>query len=288
MSKPQPLSLEIPGLRIAAKAWGDPDGPRVLATHGWLDNANTWDRLAPELPEFRIVAIDFPGHGLSEHKPPSVPYHFLDLMAELSFVADALEWDRFSLLGHSMGAGASSLLAGVFPERVQRLVLVEALGPMVEDPDQAPNRMRLAIEAENRRREPRKRAYASIDEAVEKIAAVTNMQPTSARILIERGMTEADDGFRWRADNRLRLPSRVRFSERQTHAFMSQISCPTLLIRATDGWSYDEKVMAARVAKVADLQLAELPGHHHLHLDAAAEVAALVRPFLRPLLETKA
>jgi pimeloyl-ACP methyl ester carboxylesterase len=288
MSSPEPLSLEIPGLRIAAKAWGPRDGPRVLATHGWLDNANTWDRLAPELPGFRIVSIDFPGHGLSEHKSPAVPYHFLDLMAELSFVADALKWDRFSLLGHSMGAGVSSMLAGTIPERVERMILVESLGPLVEDPDEAPVRMQMAIEAEKKRRAPKKRSYASLDEAAEKIAAVTNMEEPSARILIERGMVQTEDGFEWRADNRLRIPSRVRFSERQVHAFLARITCPILLIRALDGWEFDEELMAARVAKLAEVRMAELPGRHHLHLDTPTAVADLVRPFLQPLLEGEA
>ena len=283
MSTSEPLSLEIPGLRLAAKAWGPVDGPRVLATHGWLDNANTWDRLAPALLGLRIVAIDFPGHGLSDHKPMATPYHFLDLVAELSFVADALEWERFSLLGHSMGAGVSSLLAGTIPDRVNRTVLIEGLGPLVEDPGAAATRMQMAIDAEKRRRASQKRTYLSLEDAARKIATVTSMDESSARILIDRGMEEGDGGYHWRADPRLRLPSRVRFSEQQVHSFLSRITCPTLLVRATNGWDFDEGVMTERVAKIADVELVELPGRHHLHLDDPITVAAKVGPFQEAL-----
>lgn len=280
-----PLQLDVRGLRLAARAWGPEDGPRVLAGHGWLDNAATWDRLAPLLGGLRIVAIDFPGHGLSAHRPQASPYHFLDLIAELGACADALGWDRFSLLGHSMGAGVASLLAGTFPERIDRMVLVEGLGPMVELPQKAAERMAMAIEAEKKRSGKKKRVFADLDEAAEKIAAVTQMRPDSARILLERGMRPVDGGLTWRADSRLRLPSRVRFSEAQVTSFLTRITCPTLLVRARDGFDFDAEVMRARAAEIADLELVELDGHHHLHLDDPQAVAAVIVPFLQPLLD---
>ncbi len=124
------IELQLPHIRIAAREWGDPDGEPVLAIHGWLDNAASFDTLAPMLPGLHLVAIDLPGHGRSQHRPPGVVHHFVDWVPEVAAAADALGWDSFSLLGHSMGAGIASLVPAVFPGRVRRVVLLEGAGPL--------------------------------------------------------------------------------------------------------------------------------------------------------------
>lgn len=52
------LELQTPWLRLAARAWGPSGGLPVLAVHGWLDNAASFDVLAPLLPGMRLVAVD--------------------------------------------------------------------------------------------------------------------------------------------------------------------------------------------------------------------------------------
>ena len=66
---PEEVEIQTSTLRLVAKCWGKPEGLPVLALHGWLDNAATFDHLAPFLPEFRLVSLDLPGHGFSDHRP---------------------------------------------------------------------------------------------------------------------------------------------------------------------------------------------------------------------------
>ena len=122
---PEELEIQTSTLRLSAKCWGSPAGMPVLAFHGWLDNAATFDHLAPCLKEFRLVSIDLPGHGLSEHRSSSSSYHFSDMIVEMLEVLDVLGWHRFSLLGHSMGAGVASYLAGTIPEKIKSVILIE-------------------------------------------------------------------------------------------------------------------------------------------------------------------
>jgi len=61
-----------------------------------------------------MVAIDLPGHGWSDHRGPQAAYHLVDYVADLLDVADALGWERFGLLGHSLGAGIASVLREPF------------------------------------------------------------------------------------------------------------------------------------------------------------------------------
>uniref|UniRef100_A0A8C9HD83 AB hydrolase-1 domain-containing protein n=1 Tax=Piliocolobus tephrosceles TaxID=591936 RepID=A0A8C9HD83_9PRIM len=98
------LKLAVPWGHIAAKAWGSLQGPPVLCLHGWLDNANSFDRLIPLLPQdFYYVAMDFGGHGLSSHYSPGVPYYQQTFVSEIRRVVADLKWNRFSILGHSFG-----------------------------------------------------------------------------------------------------------------------------------------------------------------------------------------
>ena len=51
------LEIQTSSIRLVAKCWGNPDGLPVLAFHGWLDNAATFDNLAPLLPDLRILSL---------------------------------------------------------------------------------------------------------------------------------------------------------------------------------------------------------------------------------------
>ncbi|MEE6517181.1 hypothetical protein FKM82_027230, partial [Ascaphus truei] len=78
------LRFAVPWGQLAAKAWGPQEGRPVLCLHGWLDNANTFDRLIPLLPQAcHYVALDFSGHGMSSHRPPGVRYEHLDYVTDV-------------------------------------------------------------------------------------------------------------------------------------------------------------------------------------------------------------
>ena len=136
----QPFELEVGGTRVAGLR-NSGDGPRVLALHGWLDNAASFVPLAPHLASLQLVAIDLPGHGHSAHLPAGASYTTAAAICHVLDVADALGWDRFSLLGHSMGAGIASLTASV-SDRVERLVAIEALGGLRGPEEETAHRLR--------------------------------------------------------------------------------------------------------------------------------------------------
>ena len=93
MSQGRETAIDIALGRIAALRWGEPGMPRVLALHGWLDNAASFVPLAPHLPGIDLVAIDLPGHGHSAHLPPGADYSFALAMHNVLDVADALGWE---------------------------------------------------------------------------------------------------------------------------------------------------------------------------------------------------
>jgi pimeloyl-ACP methyl ester carboxylesterase len=271
---PRALSLATPGGTLAAVAHGPEDGVPVLALHGWLDNAASFERLAPLLPpEVQLVALDMPGHGLSDHHPPGFLYGFVDMVAAVHHAVQALGWERFGLVGHSLGAAVAATLAGAFPDAVQRLVLLEGLGPLTTPAEAFPQRLRDALADETRRRDRRPPVYPDVEHAAQRWAEAARVTIDSARILCARGCVEVElpDGTRgvtWRSDPRLRVGSRLRLTEEQVLASLSAITCPTLLVRARDGFDFAPEVMRRRRAALRDATLLEIDGGHHAHLDA--------------------
>lgn len=280
--QPEELDIPIPGLRLSALAWGPADGRPVLALHGWLDNAASFSRLAPLLADCRVVALEFPGHGHSGHRPVGCRYHFIDYVADTVAALDALGWERCVLLGHSLGGAVASILAGACPERVACLALIEALGPLPARPGESPGQFAEHCRRQRRLDPSRTPVYESIEEAVEARVQATGMGEAAARPIVERGLRPTADGrFAWRTDPRLTLPSLQRLAESQVLEYLAGIEAETLLLMAKGHNEYiGRDVVAERLRRVRGLQLLTLGGSHHLHLDDPDVTAAALGPFL--------
>jgi pimeloyl-ACP methyl ester carboxylesterase len=276
MTGAREISVALPHLRLAARAWGDPALPRLIALHGWLDNAASFDRLAPLLCEhFHIVALDLPGHGQSGHRPPGAWYHYVDYLGEVLAAADLLGWQRFGLLGHSLGGTVASVLAAACPERVERLLLIEALGPLAGEAEQALAQLQRALTQRSALQGKALRVFASEEEAVRARAQASDLSPGAARILVTRGIRAVSGGFVWSSDPRLTLASPQRYVEAQIQALLEGIRAPTQLILAEPAPVFlAEGMINARVARVPGIEVVRLPGHHHLHLEDPQPVAA--------------
>jgi pimeloyl-ACP methyl ester carboxylesterase len=278
------LWVQLAGVRVAAKSWGSEDGEPLLALHGWLDNAATFDGLAPRLADrARVVAVDLPGHGLSEHRAAGELYHHVDWVLDVARIAVALGWTQFGLLGHSMGAGVASLFAGTFPERVTRLVLLEGLGPLSAQPQEAPERMAIGITRTLAvDRGSSMRVYPDLASVAKRLQqSGTGMTYAAALTLAERGTREDASGARvWRSDPRLRVPSLLRLSEEHVHTFLRRIACPVLIVRANQGYPLDESWVKRQLLCLRDVRVEHVAGGHHVHLDAPERVAPPVRKHL--------
>ncbi len=265
----------IKGRRIAARCWHDASLPPLLALHGWQDNAASFDRLAPLLPDFHIVAMDFAGHGFSDWRADGMRYHTLDHVDDVLGVVDQLGWERFRLVGHSMGAGIGLLLAGAMPERVSALMLIDGLGPWGSEADEAPRILHDAL-CEWREYEPRpERVFADHELAVvARRRGFTPLSEEAARILCSRSLKEVEGGFSWTTDRRVRHHSSSRLTEAQVTAFLEAIEIPVLLLKAENGFAAAAEMFARRWQAVRQGELVTLPGGHHLHLDESPEQVA--------------
>ena len=69
------IEFELPNYTLRGFTNGNIDAPILLCLHGWLDNSASFQPLNQYLSDFHVIAIDLPGHGLSDHKSPDAYYH---------------------------------------------------------------------------------------------------------------------------------------------------------------------------------------------------------------------
>lgn len=283
MRPPEGDALTLAGrvTPLAALRWNAGAAHRVLAIHGWLDNAMSFAPLAAHLPNCEIVAIDLPGHGRSGHLPAGSWYHFIDYLDDALDALDALGWSRCHLLGHSLGGAVASILAAAAPERVDRLLLIEALGPLALTPGKAAESLRRGVADRRGASEKQKRVIPTADAAVDARLMATPMARRSAELLVARNLETVDGGVIWRSDPRLRLASPVRFDESQIQQWIAAIEAPTLVLAADQHPPYFEPAQRdQRVDLLRNGRQRVLPGRHHLHMDTPEPLAAEIAAFL--------
>ncbi|XP_039347931.1 serine hydrolase-like protein 2 isoform X2 [Mauremys reevesii] len=291
------LKFPVPWGHIAAKSWGSPQGRPVLCLHGWLDNANTFNRLIPLLPkDYYYMAMDFGGHGLSSHRPAGFPYHFLDYVSEIRRVTAALKWSRFTLMGHSLGGTVAGMFSCIFPEMVDKLILVESYGffPAPQESDAWLNSKRKMIESllsleENKHQSPKVR---SPQEALQRLLqANSHLTEESGRILLQRGATEVPGGLVYNRDMRALTHNQDSLTLEQCVSFLNKIQASVLMIIAQDGIFNAEAENPSRYfvkplqeafqSNLKHFQLAEVTGNHFVHLNEPEVVAGLINIFLK-------
>ena len=104
------------------------DGPPLLLVHGWPETWYAWRLVMPALAEsFQVIAVDQRGIGLSDK--PQAGYDTGTLAADLVGLMSALGHERFAAMGHDTGFAIGYALAADYPDRVERIALVDLPGP---------------------------------------------------------------------------------------------------------------------------------------------------------------
>lgn len=100
-------------------------GPALILLHGFLESSNMWEKLIPQLSKNNfIITLDFPGHGKSGVIAEN---HSMELMAEVvNALMEYLRIPAAIFVGHSMGGYISMAFADLFPEKMEKLILLNS------------------------------------------------------------------------------------------------------------------------------------------------------------------
>jgi pimeloyl-ACP methyl ester carboxylesterase len=289
MSAPRHRTIDAQGLPIHYLEWGDPAGEPIVLVHGFLDMAHSWQSFVDcfETTQLRqpwIIAPDCRGHGDSGWVGAGGYYHFPDYVFDLDCVLQALGAPRCSLIGHSMGGTISWLYAGTFPERLDKLVLIEGVGPPGMEFSDAPLRMRTWISEVHQRGRSHFRQYTSVE------AGARQLQQTNPRLtegvaleLARAGMKQYASGkWVWKFDPLHRTAAPQPFYTAQALEFLRRIRCAVLIVEGAQSHQSRRSDKQQRYDAISRHERIVIENAGHMvHQDNPKMLAQAIAAFLR-------
>ncbi len=273
--------------RLHAQRFGSPSVPLVLGLHGLTGNMKSFDVVGELLggDDLQLVALDLRGRGHSATTPPGTygwENHALDVLA----VADVMGFERFSLVGQSMGASIAMKVAELDGSRLDAVVLVDIAGRV--DPGVGPVIASVIEHLDD--------VYPSVEDYLEAVKAQGLVEPWNQHW--ERsyryGSEEVDGGVRARAHREAVSEDRRYTLTQDPYTRWQHLTMPTLLLRATRELAPGSGLVVP--ADDRDLFRREVSGGtvvevdaNHLTIGAHPRAAAAIADFLaRVVLPTRA
>lgn len=287
------IKIPVPHGYISGKWWGPTSEQPIIALHGWQDNSGTWDNLIPLLPsEIAILAIDFPGHGLSSHYSPGQFYYlFWDGVLLLRRIVKHYNWKKITILGHSLGGAIGFLYSGIFPDDVDKLIQIDIVSPTVRETSmiaelagQSIDRF-LKYETLTEDSMPcysHKEMLDLVEDAYK--GSVTR---ESCEILMKRGMAPSPNGkgYHFARDVRLKVAGLGFLSLDMILQFAGRIKCNVLNIKGNPGMSFDKpeyySIILDKIRESAHVEFHEVNGTHHLHLNTPERINDIISKFIQ-------
>jgi pimeloyl-ACP methyl ester carboxylesterase len=239
-------------------------GKQILCLHGLTANCRCWDVIVPGLtPPHTILAVDLRGRGLSDK--PSSGYSLQHHVQDMDCLLKDIGLDMVTLMGHSLGAYVALVFAATYPERTEKLILMDGGGELAQEQwDKIDFVIRPSLDRLGQ-------VFPSFEAYIETMKQAPVLQPWSQAI---------EDYFRYESEDveggvRSRIhPDHIReeaqnIRREMPSAYYPKIKCPVLILRATDGiLSPDDLVLPEyavnrMIAEMADARRIDIKGTNH-------------------------
>ncbi|ODN05856.1 putative serine hydrolase [Orchesella cincta] len=295
------VGIPVPGGILAGKLWehrnkalASANVPPIVCLHGWLDNAGTFDLMIPYLitPSTKFFCLDFPGHGMTSYCPEWWYDGHLEGILATRRVAKHFGWDKFSILGHSMGGIVGFLYTAYFPDEVHKLVALENMSTLAVPGGCNIQMMRMSMNLlfdVEERMKAGKKSYG-YDEILKKIyeGRLGTISKEGCVALLKRGSSKVDQNeFQFSYSLRTHIPGQEgRTPPEMTLKLANEVTSPVCFIKADPGNKYETKEDSEKFLSVLRKNLGDnfeyhkVPGTHHFHLNDPQLIAPIALKFL--------
>jgi pimeloyl-ACP methyl ester carboxylesterase len=278
--------INVRGLSYCIRHWGSPDAPKLFFLHGWMDSSPTFQFVVDALKKsWHIIAPDWRGYGASEWL--SRPYWFHDYYADLDYLLEHFSKEKPArIVGHSMGANIASTYAGVRPERIAQLVMLDFLGLKPDNNAEAPTLIGSWLEAIQD--QPKPRTYPDYESLTNRLmAANPRLSETKATFLSRTVSRIRPDGqIEMACDPWHKIPSPVPYRVEDSKAIWRKIEAPVLMIVADNGFihqrfSNDTDEFRSRIENFSNVHVVTISNSgHNVQHDQPEQVASALEEFL--------
>ncbi|XP_051983336.1 serine hydrolase-like protein [Xyrauchen texanus] len=246
--------MTVPWGEVRGQAWGPDQGRPVLCLHGWADNSGSFNRLIPLLP-------------------------------------NALQWKRFSIIGHSMGGNVAGMFSALYPEMVESVVLLDSYGFLPTNMSRMVQLIKKGMDQhvmyDNEADDKKEKVY-TYEKAKERLMSANRfLSDKSADILLERAVREVEGGLVFTRDFRIIMRNIVMITLEQSLFMLSLIQARVMLLMADQGL---DNVFPVPDGFADDLRkgwmdqkgtIVCVEGDHHVHLNKPDSVAPIITDFLQ-------
>ena len=249
--------VKVGDLNLHYLEWGTAGAPPVVMVHGLTGNAHAFDNLAPHFaPRYHVISVDVRGRGDSDWATDG-DYSNDAYVADLEGVRQALGFERFSLVGTSMGGRISLTYAGTYPDRVERTVLND-IGPEVDPRGGS----RIATSSRDA-----VTTFATIEEVMawhrENRVGFVAMSDTQQRVAAGHAVNaRPEGGYVWKMDPAVRSDPR-RPDPEASWNLARRIPGPVLLVRGGASDLLSPEIAQRMMAEMQDCSMVEVPGVGH-------------------------
>ena len=267
--------VTVNGVRLRYLDWGTRGLPPMVCLHGHTGQARIWDEFAEVMRDsYHVYAVDQRGHGESAHAMDG--YARDRFVEDLAAFVDALELERFTLSGLSMGGWHSMLYTAEHPDRVERIVMVD-IGPEPSEESISASGSRPLTPM----------VFESLEDAVEWMRS-GNPWASDARLLkdAQHKMKQSDNGsWTWKADQELFNVPLPDMSDPDLigryWSALETIPCPILEVRGSESPLVSDSVLDRMKAAANDLSSVDVAGAGHVvTVDKPREFIEASREFL--------
>lgn len=278
--------INVRGFNYCIRHWGLPNAPKLFFLHGRMDSSATFQFVVDALKKsWHVIAPDWRGYGASEWL--SRPYWFHEYYADLDCLLQRYSPDKPArVVGHSMGANIASMYAGVRPERISQLVMLDFLGLKPEKDADAHAAMSGWLKA--LQEQPQMRVYPDHDALARRLLLANPRLDGNRAAFLSRATSRIrpDGKIEMACDPWHKIPSPTPYRAEDAKAIWRKIEAPVLMLIADQGYVHqrfgnDSDEYRNRIESFSNVQVATISdsGHNVQH-DQPEQVASALEEFL--------